>query len=127
VAYSGANVPASLSEAFRRGALLFDAGAFFEAHEAWEERWRIETDPACRLCLQGLIQVAAAFHKLIVSRAEEPASRLLARGLAKLDACPPSTLDPRIGAFREELRACALATEVGTANRARIVPPRLIT
>ena len=119
-------MPETLSEAFQRGAFLFDAGAFFEAHEAWEERWRIETDPACRLCLQGLIQVAAAFHKLIVLGAEEPASRLLARGLAKLDACPPSTLDPCISAFREQLHACALATEVGTPNRARVIPPRLI-
>lgn len=116
----------TLSEAFRRGALLFDAGAFFEAHEAWEERWRIEADPACRICLQGLIQVAAAFHKLIVLGAEEPASRLLARGLAKLDACSPSTLDPCIGAFRDELRARSLGAEAGTANRPRIIPPRLI-
>ncbi len=117
----------TLSEAFRRGARLFDAGAFFEAHEAWEERWRIETDPACRICLQGLIQVAAAFHKLIVSGAEEPASRLLARGLAKLEACPVSTLDPCIGAFRDELRARALAAQVDPELRVRVTPPRLIT
>jgi hypothetical protein len=30
------------------GARLFDAGEFFEAHEAWEERWRVATDKAER-------------------------------------------------------------------------------
>ena len=114
----------TLSDAFRRGAVLFDAGAFFEAHEAWEERWRIETDAKSRLCLQGLIQVAAAFHKLAVIGAPDAASRLLARGLAKLDACPASTLDPKMGAFREGLRACARGLATGRFDRAHI--PRLI-
>ncbi len=115
----------TLSDAFRRGALLFDDGAFFEAHDAWEGRWRIETDGASRLCLQGLIQVAAGFHKLAVIGAPDSASRLLARGLAKLDACPASTLDPNMGTFREALRACALALATGRFDLAQI--PRLIS
>jgi uncharacterized protein len=118
-------VSETLSDAFRRGALLFDAGAFFEAHEAWEDRWRIETDELSRLCLQGLIQVAAAFHKLAAIGAPDSAARLLARGLAKLDACPASTLDLNMGAFREGLRACALALATGRFDRTEI--PRLIS
>jgi hypothetical protein len=118
-------VSETLSDAFRRGALLFDAGAFFEAHEAWEDRWRIETDAISRLCLQGLIQVAAAFHKLAIVGDPESASRLLARGLAKLDACPASTLDPNMGAFREGLRACAFGLATGRFDRTEI--PRLIS
>jgi predicted metal-dependent hydrolase len=43
-----------IDETFRRGARLFDAGAFFDAHEAWEERWRVETDPETRRFLHGL-------------------------------------------------------------------------
>jgi uncharacterized protein len=101
-------VPGTLVDAFLRGALLFDSGAFFEAHEAWEERWRVETHADSRRCLQGLIQVAAAFHKLGL-KAPDSAARLLAQGLAKLDACPASRLGSDLSAFREGLRACAEA------------------
>ena len=43
------------------GVDLFNRGAFYEAHEAWEEVWR-STTPEPRSFLQGLIQVAAALH-----------------------------------------------------------------
>jgi len=90
-----------------RGACLFDAGAYFEAHEAWEEGWRASTDEDERRFLQGLIQVAAAFHKLLVTRSTAAAQRLLARGLAKLDACPDRVAAEDLGAFCRELRRCA--------------------
>jgi hypothetical protein len=72
-------------EAFVHGARLFDAGAFFEAHEVWEARWRAETNPSARRLLQGFIQVAAAFHKLFVMKNPASAARLLARGRAKIE------------------------------------------
>jgi uncharacterized protein len=71
-----------VDDLFARGARLFDAGAFFEAHEVWETRWRAAADKGEREFLQGLIQVAAAFHKLLVMKSTEGASRLLAKGLA---------------------------------------------
>ena len=46
---------------FRRGAALFDAEAWFEAHEVWEDQWRVSTGED-RLLLQALIQAAAALH-----------------------------------------------------------------
>ncbi len=70
-----------MSEAFGRGARLFDAGMFFEAHEAWEERWKVAERDEKRL-LQGLIQIAAGFHKLLVMQSPEAAQRLLARVVA---------------------------------------------
>jgi len=103
-----------------RGAALFDSGAFFEAHEAWEERWRVETDPTSKLSLQGLIQVAAAFHKLLALRSPAAASRLLAKGLAKLDACPAHADYASLGAFREGVRACAQALAAGAFDRSAI-------
>jgi predicted metal-dependent hydrolase len=75
-----------MGERLARGAALFDAGAHWEAHEAWEELWRAETDPRRRTCLQGLIQVAAAFHKLLVKNDTASARRLLARAIPKLEA-----------------------------------------
>jgi uncharacterized protein len=102
-----------VDDPFARGALLFDAGAFFEAHEAWEERWRVATDEAERRFFQGLIQIAAAFHKLLVMRPRSPegARRLLEKGLAKLDACPELVTQRNLGAFSEEVRACAADLE----------------
>ena len=48
---------------FHAGIDLFNRGAFFEAHETWEEIWR-STAPEPRTLFQGLIQVAAAMHQL---------------------------------------------------------------
>ena len=49
------------SEKFGRGLAHFNAREFFEAHEAWEELWLVEAEPE-KTFLQGLIQLAAAFH-----------------------------------------------------------------
>jgi hypothetical protein len=93
----------SAHEAFSIGAKLFDAGAFWEAHEAWENRWRVESDEATRRTLQGLIQIAAAFHKWIVMGSAESAVRLLGKGISKIDA-PPSEFS--LGDFRTRVEAC---------------------
>lgn len=45
---------------YERGIGLFNDERFWDAHEAWEEAWKHETDPQRRLFLQGIIQVAAA-------------------------------------------------------------------
>lgn len=95
-------------EPLARGARLFDEGAYFAAHEVWEERWRITDDADERRLLQGLIQVAAGFHKLALGRNPDSAVRLLERGLAKLDACVSADgLD--LESFRVAVRACARA------------------
>lgn len=78
----GADAPA-----FRRGIALFDAGYFWEAHEAWEAPWRATPRGAPgRVLLQGLIQVAAAMLKRRAGR-HGVARRLAARGVAKLERC----------------------------------------
>jgi uncharacterized protein len=104
-------------EAFEKGARLFDEGAFWEAHEAWEERWRVESDEAERRFLQGLIQIAAGFHKLLVIGSSESAARLLAKGLAKLTWLPP---DLDLVAFRDDVDACARALTAGRFEREMI-------
>jgi len=53
------NIVRSLEE----GIALFNRRQFFEAHEVWEDGWRVADGPD-RLLLHGLIQVAAGFHKL---------------------------------------------------------------
>jgi SAM-dependent methyltransferase len=102
----------SLRIAFEAGAREFDDGAFWEAHEVWEECWRESKDATARLALQGLIQIAAALHKLVVTGSPDSASRLFAKGLAKLDAVP-SDFEIDLGSFRDAIRACARALAGG--------------
>jgi predicted metal-dependent hydrolase len=111
-------------DAFTRGARLFDAGAFFEAHEAWEEYWRVEASETQRRFLQGLIQIAAAFHKLFVMESPGSASRLLAKGLAKLDACREQVAERGLAAFRDAVAAYARAVAAGRIDRAAV--PRML-
>jgi predicted metal-dependent hydrolase len=105
---------------FERGARMFDQGDYFEAHEAWEERWRISSDESERRFLQGLIQVAAAFHKLYVMSAPDAALRLLAKALSKLNACPERIGDFDVAAFRSAISACAQALSAGQLQRGSI-------
>lgn len=109
--------------AFEAGAHLFDEGRYWDAHEAWEERWREETDAVDRKTFQALIQIAAALHKLTEARARDAdaAARLFARGLAKLDA--ESVVGRDLRAFRAGVEACAASLATGTFRVALV--PRL--
>jgi hypothetical protein len=63
---------------------LFNAGYFWEAHEAWEELWVARPRRSAEaLLLQGLIQTAAALVKIRLG-APDPARALARRGLDKL-------------------------------------------
>jgi Domain of unknown function (DUF309) len=109
--------------AFLRGARLFDDGAFFEAHEVWEEHWRGATDETERRFYQGLIQVAAALHKLLVMTSPAAASRLFARALAKLDACPVDLTREGgfdLAVFRSAVHGCADALAADRFDRAAV-------
>jgi uncharacterized protein len=49
------------ADGYRRGIQLFNHEEFYEAHEVWEDVWR-EAHGREKKFLQGLIQVAVAFH-----------------------------------------------------------------
>lgn len=48
-----------LEQAYREGVRLFNAGAFWHAHEQWEECWRQAHEPDATF-YKGIIQAAAA-------------------------------------------------------------------
>src|SRR5262245_23874821 len=52
------------AERFREGQNFFNAGQYFEAHEAWEDVWRAAEVQSRKTALQGLIQAAVALHHL---------------------------------------------------------------
>src|SRR5512142_3143988 len=76
--------PEATRRALAEGCRRFDAGRYFEAHEVWEDAWRVEAGDVRQL-LQGLIQVAAGFHKGLVQGRPAGMVRLLSAGLGRLD------------------------------------------
>src|SRR5580658_3004360 len=90
------------NEDFRRGIALFNSGQFFESHEVWEKLWLPALEPE-KTFLQGLIQVAAAFHHH--GRGNRRGLRsLLAAGLAKLDHFPEAHRGIGLGTLRDDAR-----------------------
>lgn len=90
---------------FLRGVALFNGRKFFEAHEVWEELWLAEPEPE-KTFLQGLIQVAAAFHHHEGGNSRGMGS-LLAAGLAKLGQFPGEHRGIALGELRTEARQWA--------------------
>ncbi|HEY0591496.1 MAG TPA: DUF309 domain-containing protein [Thermoanaerobaculia bacterium] len=77
---------ADASAILARGVDLFNRGAYWEAHEAWEELW-LDAGPELRRFVQGLIQLAAAWHHVRRGN-RRGAERLFRSGLEKLSAYP---------------------------------------
>lgn len=65
----------------------FNSRRFWEAHEAWEALWLVAESEAEQF-LQGLIQVAAAYHH-VQRGTYRGAARLFAAGLRRLEPFPP--------------------------------------
>jgi len=107
---------------YQEGLEAFNSGRFFDAHEHWEDLWRETLDPEKRF-LQGLIQVAAAFHHY--SRAHLPGTRkLLQAGLLKLDDFPEGHGGLEIGLLRRAVREW-LAAMAGGELPEEMNPPRI--
>jgi predicted metal-dependent hydrolase len=87
-------------ERIDRGRSLFNSGRYFEAHEAWEDAWRVETGPV-RLTLHGLIQVAAGLHKATRQNQPKGCVHLLGTGLEKLREVPEDSCGLAVKDFRE--------------------------
>jgi predicted metal-dependent hydrolase len=96
---------------FRKGLEAFNTGHFYDAHEHWEEVWLETLDPE-KMFLQGLIQVAAAFHHY--SRENRQGTRnLLQAGLIKIDRFPHIHRGLAIEPLRVAVRRWLAALEGG--------------
>ncbi|HEY1865947.1 MAG TPA: DUF309 domain-containing protein [Candidatus Acidoferrales bacterium] len=86
---------------FRSGLEQFNSGRFFDAHETWEEIWLASPEPE-KTFLQGIIQIAAAFHHY--GRGNLRGTRsLIEAGLRRLERFPAAHL----GIELEHLRGSA--------------------
>lgn len=107
---------------YQEGLEAFNSSRFFEAHEHWEDLWRVTSEPDKRF-LQGLIQVAAAFHHY--SHANLLGTRkLLQAGLLKLDDFPDVHGGLEIELLRRAVREWLAAIETGEVSTS-LKPPRI--
>lgn len=98
-------------EQFRRGVAQFNARLFFEAHETWEEIWLVSPEPD-KTFLQGIIQIAAAFHHY--GRGNTRGTRsLLEAGLKRLKRFPAVHRELALESLRAEARAWAEGLDEG--------------
>jgi uncharacterized protein len=74
---------------FRLGIEQLNAGAFYEAHESWEEIWR-STAPEPRTLFQGLVQVAAAMHQYRDLERRSGPQKTLAKARGHLESYAPA-------------------------------------
>jgi predicted metal-dependent hydrolase len=99
-AYLEAQTPEVL---LQLGIDLYNAGHYWNAHEAWEQAW-LDADAVLRTFYQGLIQVTAAF--VHVTRNEFPgAIRLLDAAIEKLEKYPETYKGVRLADLLTGARA----------------------
>lgn len=73
---------------FLHGISLFNSRDFFDAHEIWEDVWRVEDNIDDRILLQGLIQAATSLHHF-ERRNFKGARQLYDSGRRLLEKIPP--------------------------------------
>jgi len=98
-------------EGLARGIELFNRAEFFDAHEVWEDVWRAAPVEEKKF-LQGLIQVAVAFHHHSTGNLVGARS-LLKRAARNLDGCPANLAGIQVKGLMQELAGCQLALEQG--------------
>ncbi|MEO6727023.1 MAG: DUF309 domain-containing protein [Blastocatellia bacterium] len=90
-----------LPEAYLRGAALFNAGKFFECHDAWEEIW-LKAEGEEREFLHAMIQAAAALHHFQQGNLKG-AKSVGGRAIEKLNVLPSVMMQLDTCAFRAAL------------------------
>ncbi len=111
-----------------RGADLFNRGLYWEAHEAWEELW-LELEDEPRLFIQGLIQLAAAYHKATVQMQPSGCVRLHRAAIEKLSRAPAEFMGVRAAPLLDAARRTLVEAEKWLAGESagidRAMLPRL--
>ena len=98
-----------VERAMEKAACLFNEGLFFEVHEVLEAVW-LKQGEQTRPLLQGLIQIAVAFHHL-ENRNLKGALGLLKEGWQKVKDYRPARFGLELDQFLKQAAACARSIE----------------
>ena len=115
-----------MSPGLRAALREYNAGRFFECHEALEELLDETTDEDWDFVL-GLIQIAVGYHKL--ASGFDGAARMLEIGLAKVAPFAGDALGVGLDALRARAQRDRESLRAGAADPALDVhrdPPRLL-
>ncbi|MEM8994291.1 MAG: DUF309 domain-containing protein [Acidobacteriota bacterium] len=104
------------AELIERGVALFNAGRFYDCHEAWETVWR-STTPEPRDLWRGLIQVAVGFYHFHDRRRPDVAARVLRKGAGRVEPFAPSGEGLDLAALLATVDAWVESLESGSAPR----------
>ena len=108
----------------REGVSLFNAGAYYEAHEVIEYEWHAEPAPVRRL-YQGILQVGIGIHHARNGN-RVGALRKLSDGLDNLSPFPPDAGGIDVGRFvREATRFRAAVETADAAGLPLLTPPAI--
>ena len=101
-----------LDAAYLEGVELFNRGAYWDAHEAWERVWiGLPKGSDDRRFYQGLILLAAALlhrerARTAPERSARPALRCYRSGMEKLEGLSDIYFELDLAALRREAAAC---------------------
>jgi uncharacterized protein len=102
------------------GLRCYRAQEFFAAHEHWESVWLASNEPE-KAFLQGLIQVAAAFHHL--QRGNPRGTRsLLERARMRLGRCPECFGGIDVSSLCRDIESWLQVLEAGGTSQSRSYP-----
>lgn len=87
---------------YKRGWQLFNDRHFWEAHEAWEAVWKRRPEES-RIFFQGIIQLAAAYHLVVVKKRYGGAIRNLEKAKSKLELFPTEFLGVSVSDLLEAI------------------------
>jgi predicted metal-dependent hydrolase len=106
--------------AFLYGVESFNRGAYFDAHDRWEECWIAEGRPSEGF-FKGLIQAAVAMHHLSKGN-YAGAQKLLARSRECLSRCRPSRLGIVVDDLLDQMAACMNPAAVNSPVKQQFDP-----
>lgn len=110
---------------YEEGWRLFNERQFWRAHEAWESVWKRRPEES-RIFFQGLIQLAAAYHLLLVKQRYVGMMRNFEKAEEKLRLFPPTFLKTNIRQLLASIDdARAEIAQIG-ANSLGLFNPALI-
>jgi uncharacterized protein len=95
------------------GIVLFNSGKYYEAHEVWEDLWRVTTGPL-KICYQGMIQAAVGMHHLS-NLNEAGAAGQLQKSIRNLEAGASAARELDIAGLVQQLHGILLEMHSGVA------------